>query len=225
VRKFALLLPLLCIAFFTGAQTKVLKSYSPEKSPAPAPSTYSAPVTYSAPANTSAAETPAEAEARRKAAIAKVQGAAAQPALSAKGAPPATYSTENTEPVTYSSDPSVPATTMVVNGSAVQRTVTKGNGQVGDDLFTPVSELHFVQFAVYCRDTPVDKAPSISGLYLLWHPGSNCPGGAKGASYIVKGYATPEEAKSAVFDYKAKGIDCWYNPALSGAEVEIIGIR
>lgn len=224
MRKYTLLLLLISTAYFAGAQTKVLKSYSPEKSAASAPATYSAPETYSAPASTSVAETPAEAEARRKAAIAKVQGTTTQPTLSAKGLSPATYSTESTQPVTYSA-PSVPATTMVVNGNNVQRTVVKGSGQVGADLFTPVSELHFVQFAVYCRDTPVDRAPSIDGLYLLWHPGSTCPGDAKGASYIVKGYTTPEEAKSAVYEYKARGIDCWYNPALSGAEVEIIGVR
>jgi hypothetical protein len=122
-------------------------------------------------------------------------------------------------------EPEEPVTTVTVNGLNVQRSVRKGRGQVGDELFTPVSELHYVQFAVYCKDTPVDKAPGIDGLYLLWHPGSTCPGGAKGASYIVKGYTTPEEAKAAVASYKASKIDCWYNPALTGAEVEIIGVR
>lgn len=117
------------------------------------------------------------------------------------------------------------STTVTVNGLYVQRNVRPGRGQVGNELFTPVSELHYVQFAVYCKDAPVDKAPAIEGLYLLWHPGSTCPGGAKGASYIVKGYTTPEEAKAAVATYRARGFDCWYNPALTGAEVEIIGVR
>lgn len=114
---------------------------------------------------------------------------------------------------------------MTVNGLEVKRNVRKGVGQVGNDLFTPVAELHFVQFAVYCKDTPVDKAPSIDGLMLLWHSASKCPGGQPGASYIVKGYNTPEDAKNAVLQFKANRIDCWYNPSLTGAEVEVIGVR
>ena len=37
--------------------------------------------------------------------------------------------------------------------------------------------------------------------------------------------AKAEEAKAAVLEFKARGMDCWYNPALTGAEVEIIGVR
>lgn len=114
---------------------------------------------------------------------------------------------------------------MTVHGERVARSVKPGIGQAGYEIFTPVNQLHYVQFAVYCKDTPVDKAPPIEGLYLLWHPDSVCPGGAKGASYIVKGYQSREEALSAVNAFKAKKIDCWYNAALTGAEVEVIGIR
>jgi hypothetical protein len=217
---------LLCPVLSATAQTKVIKPYAPEKKIIPPPVTYSAP---QAPvAAELSAETPAEAELRRRAAIAKVQGSLAQPAMSAKGEAPATYSTNDPAPAAaaYATPPPPPpGTTMVVNGNYVQRSIAKGEGQEGNAQFTPVGELHFVQFAVYCRDTPVDKAPAIDGLYLLWHPGSNCPDGAKGASYIVKGYTTPEEAKNAMANFKSMGIDCWYNPALSGAEVEIIGIR
>jgi hypothetical protein len=214
----------LCPVFLASAQTRVIKPYAQEKNTIPPPVTYSAP---QAPAAAQfPAETPAEAELRRRAAIAKVQGSLAQPAMSAKGEAPATYSTNDPAPaVAATPPPPPPGTTMVVNGNYVQRTIAKGAGQEGNAQFTPVGELHFVQFAVYCRDTPVDKAPTIEGLYLLWHPGSNCPDGAKGASYIVKGYTTPEEAKNAMANFKSQGIDCWYNPALSGAEVEIIGIR
>jgi hypothetical protein len=169
-----------------------------------------------------------DAAARRAAALAKVQGkptsapapVAGPMAVDARSVAPVTYSTS-----TVASPEPDPSTTVTVNGLNVQRTVRPGRGQVGNALFTPVSELHYVQFAVYCKDTPVDKAPAIEGLYLLWHPGSTCPGGAKGASYIVKGYTTPEEAKAAVAAFKARGIECWYNPALTGAEVEIIGVR
>ncbi len=130
-------------------------------------------------------------------------------------------------PALYGVEPPAPvaATTVKVHGHNAERNVRIGRGPEGNDLFTPVGELYYVQFAVYCKEVPVDKAPAIEGLYLLWHPGTKCPDGAQGASYIVKGYTTVEEAKAAVKAYKAARIDCWYNPMLSGAEVEIIGVR
>ncbi|MGI9161075.1 MAG: hypothetical protein ACR2K1_15115 [Saprospiraceae bacterium] len=130
-------------------------------------------------------------------------------------------------PAMYSVEPpaAAAATTVKIHGHNAERAVRIGRGPEGEDLFTPVGELYYVQFAVYCREAPVDKAPAIEGLYLLWHPGTRCPDGAQGASYIVKGFTTVEEAKAAVKAYKAARIDCWYNPMLSGAEVEIIGVR
>ena len=212
------------LALLAGAQVKVERPYNP----APAPATTVTPVTpvsYSTgnPTPVTYNATPvSDADARRAAALAKVQG---KPMTSAKGElRPAEYGTGGVTPIAYDYAPD-PATTVTVNGQNVQRNVRKGRGQVGNELFTPVSELHYVQFAVYCKDTPVDKAPTVEGLYLLWHPGSTCPGGAQGASYIVKGYTTGDDARSAVLTYKAKGIDCWYNPALTGAEVEVIGVR
>lgn len=205
----------------TGQHAVIYRRYSPaESSPSNAGES---PVTYST-------QTTNNQDVRRSAALAKVHG---------KPLAPATYSTtrggaeDGLRPVVYSTtgdmqDPSPveePMTTVTVNGLDVQRKVRKGSGQVGNELFTPVTELYYVQFAVYCKDTPVDKAPPIEGLYLLWHPGSTCPGGAQGASYIVKGYATPDEARAAVDAFKADKIQCWYNPALTGAEVEIIGVR
>lgn len=220
------------VATQANAQAEIKRPYTPPATTT-TPTTYStsspAPTTYSTPAP---ATSEADAAARRAAALAKVQGkpTTAPSTTTAKGATPAQYSTSSVSPAMYSTaspspEPAEPLTTVTVNGLNVQRNVKKGSGQVGNDLFTPVSELHYVQFAVYCKDTPVDKAPSIDGLYLLWHPGSTCPGGAKGASYIVKGYTTAAEAKAAVASYKAARIDCWYNPALTGAEVEIIGVR
>jgi hypothetical protein len=221
---------LLLFTWFAGesmAQAELKRPYKPATTVTPTAYSTSSPTpaTYS---TSSATPTTSEAEARRAAALAKVQGKPSpSPTTTAKGLSPAMYSTNGVTPAMYSTsvEPVEPVTTVTVNGLNVQRSVRKGRGQVGDELFTPVSELHYVQFAVYCKDTPVDKAPGIDGLYLLWHPGSTCPGGAKGASYIVKGYTTPEEAKAAVASYKAARIDCWYNPALTGAEVEIIGVR
>jgi hypothetical protein len=172
--------------------------------------------------NAAATESAEDKASRRAAALSKVQGSSTK-SMSSKGARPATYSTDE-QPVEYSSAPN-PSTTMTVNGLEVARNVRKGKGQVGNELFTPVGELFYVQFAVYCKDTPVDKAPPIEGLLLLWHGDSKCPGGEAGASYIVKGYNSADEAKAAVNQFKAKKIDCWFNPALTGAEVEVIGVR
>lgn len=170
---------------------------------------------------------------RRAAAVSKVQQPIAR-SFTAKGLEPALYSTIGPSPTQYSTDgPSQtqystkpnPSTTFTVNGANVQRKVRKGEGQVGNLLFRPITEMHYVQFAVYCKNTPVDKAPPIEGLMLLWHEGSKCPGGEEGACYIVKGYDTAEDAKEAVLRHKANHIDCWYNPALTGAAVEVIGVR
>lgn len=208
----ALLFPLLQVS----AQVTVVKRYNPSGAVYPAPQVYST----GGETNTSSYE----AAARRAQALAKVQGATVPKQISAKGLTPAQYSTDGYVPTQYSTE-SISPTTVTVNGSNVSRDVRKGRGQVGDKLFTPVAELHFVQFAVYCKNTPVDKAPPIEGLMLIWHAGSNCPGGEPGASYIVKGYETAEEAKDAVLRFKANRIDCWYNPALTGAAVEVIGVR
>ncbi len=197
-----------------SAQVTTVRRYNPSgTTPAPTPQTYSY-ETY---------ESPSDAAARRAKALSKVQGTSTR-SLYSKGLSPAQYSTDEAAPVAYSTAPN-PATTFTVNGSNVQRSVRKGAGQEGDLLFTPIIELHYVQFAVYCKNTPVDRAPSIEGLMLLWHEGSKCPGGEEGACYIVKGYNNAEDAKAAVLQFKSQRIDCWYNPALTGAAVEVIGVR
>ncbi len=209
-QKTFLLLLFIWTSAHASAQVTAVRRYNPSGSSA-RPQTYST-ETYES----------SDAAARREKALAKVQGRP-NPS-SAKGLAPSQYSTDGFAPVEYSEAPN-PATTFIVNGVNVQRNVRKGAGQVGNLLFTPIIELHYVQFAVYCKNTPVDKAPPIEGLMLLWHEGSKCPGGAEGACYIVKGYNTAEEAKEAVLRFKGNRIDCWYNPALTGAAVEVIGVR
>ncbi len=215
-KKTLFMLLLICTSAFVSAQVTTVKRYNPS-------GTNTAPQTYSTPSNETS-----DAATRRAKALSKVQGTTAAPAtqsMTAKGGPaPAQYSTDGPTPVEYSAAPN-PATTFTVNGEHVQRNVRKGAGQVGNLLFTPITELHYVQFAVYCKNTPVDKAPAIEGLMLLWHEGSQCPGNEEGACYIVKGYNTAEEAKEAVLRFKGNRIDCWYNPALTGAAVEVIGVR
>ncbi len=210
-QKIILSLFLICVSAFASAQVTTVRRYNPTGS-STTPQTYS----------TESTET-SDAAARRAKALAKVQGKPSS-TTSAKGLAPAQYSTDGPAPAQYSTAPN-PATTFTVNGANVERKVRKGEGQVGDLLFTPIIELHYVQFAVYCKNTPVDRAPSIEGLMLLWHEGSKCPGGEEGACYIVKGYDTAEDAKAAVLRFKANRIDCWYNPALTGAAVEVIGVR
>jgi hypothetical protein len=211
-KKTRLALLFVWLAFEMSAQVTTVRRYNPSGS-STAPQTYSTDDNYR---NSDATQ-------RRAAALSKVQGTATQRTMSSKGLSPATYSTD-AAPAEYS-ETAVPPTTLSVNGANVQRNVRAGRGQVGDRLFTPVSELYYVQFAVYCKNTPVDKAPPIDGLMLLWHEGSQCPGGEEGACYIVKGYDTAEDAKAAVLQFKSQRIDCWYNPALTGAAVEVIGVR
>ncbi|MFN0214262.1 MAG: hypothetical protein ACKVT2_08400 [Saprospiraceae bacterium] len=209
-QKTFLVALMICATCYASAQVTAVRRYNPSGS-SQTPQTYS----------TEYYET-ADAAARREKALAKVQGRTNS--LSSKGLAPAQYSTDGFSPVAYGTAPN-PATTFTVNGINVERNVRKGAGQEGDLLFTPIIELHYVQFAVYCKNTPVDKAPPIEGLMLLWHEGSKCPGGEPGACYIVKGYNNADEAKAAVLRFKGNRIDCWYNPALTGAAVEVIGIR
>jgi hypothetical protein len=210
-KKSLFILLLICTTAIASAQVTTVRRYTP-----PGSSTTSQ--TYSTETNETS-----DAAARRAKALAKIQGTPSK-SMTPKGLSPAQYSTDSPAPVEYMEAPN-PATTFTVNGANVERKVKKGEGQVGGFLFTPIIELHYVQFAVYCKNTPVDKAPDIEGLMLLWHEGSKCPGGAEGACYIVKGYNTAEDAKAAVLRYKASRIDCWYNPALTGAAVEVIGVR
>jgi len=206
-----LVLLLLCGSVYASAQVTTVRRYNPTGS-STKPQTYSTDDYESA-----------DAAARRAKALAKVQSRPTN-SFSSKGLAPSQYSTDDAAPAKYSTAPN-PATTFTVNGANVQRKVRKGEGQVGNLLFTPIIELHYVQFAVYCKNTPVDKAPAIDGLMLLWHEGSKCPGGEEGACYIVKGYDTAEDAKAAVLYFKGNKLDCWYNPALTGAAVEVIGVR
>jgi hypothetical protein len=215
---FFLLLSLFVLT--ANAQKTTLLVPKKGTEPAPAPATYStpspAPATYFTP-------TPSSTDPRRAAAVAKVQkrtpGATAKSVGAANG---------DLSPVTYSTVSEItpdPATTVTVNGQERYRDVRAGKGQVHFGVFTPVDELYFVQFGVFCKDTPVTHAPAVDGVYLVWHAESTCPSGDKGAAYIVKGLPTAEEAKEEVKLLKAQGIDCWYNPALTGAKVEIIGVR
>ncbi|MFM8487039.1 MAG: hypothetical protein ACKOCH_11940 [Bacteroidota bacterium] len=160
------------------------------------------------------------AEARRAAALSKVQSKSGSRTGEAPAAPTA-KGKGGKDPVTQEEN----TTTMTLNGQNVQRNISRGLGQEGDRLFTPIAELFFVQFAVYCKDTPVDKAPPVEGLMLVWHEGTFCPEGEEGACYIVKGFESAEKAKAAALQFRENGIDCWYNPALTGAQVEVIGVR
>jgi len=218
VQKTLFIAVLFWTAIQLSAQVTTVRRYNPSGNE-------TKPQTYSTETYTN--ET--DAAARRQKALAKVQGTPGTPppssTLTAKGGvSPVQYSTDSPAPAQSNSSRN-PSTTLTVNGANVHRNIRAGKGQVGNLLFTPISELHYVQFAVYCKDTPVDKAPPIEGLMLIWHEGTKCPGGEPGASYIVKGYDTAEDAKAAVIQFKSKGFDAWYNPRLTGAAVEVIGVR
>lgn len=208
---FFLFLTILAVSANAQKTTLLIPKKGTETAPAPA--------TYSTPSPT----LPARADSRRAAAVAKVQRTSTSPARSSAAAKGGDLS-----PVTYSTVSEAapaPATTVTVNGEEKFRNVRLGHGQVHFGVFTPVDELHFIQFGVFCNDTPVTHAPAVDGVYLVWHAESTCPGGTQGAAYIVKGLPTAEEAKAEVKLLKSQGIECWYNPALTGAKVEIIGVR
>lgn len=189
----------------TGAQIRVLKPYQP------------------VPAENSPEKTADEevnAEARRAAALSKMQSKSNSRTENVPAAAAVKGKTSN-DPFAREEN----TTTMTLNGQNVQRNISRGLGQEGDRLFTPIAELFFVQFAVYCKDTPVDKAPPVEGLMLVWHEGTFCPEGEEGACYIVRGFESAEKAKAAAVQFREDGIDCWYNPSLTGAQVEVIGVR
>lgn len=212
---------LLTVLTFTAtAQKTTLLIPKKGTEPTPVPASAPAPATYSTPTTTF---TPDRGDARRAAAVAKVQRTTST--QTAKSVGP---ETGDLRPMTYSTITEVnpePPTTVTVNGQERLRDVRVGRGQVHTGVFTPVNELHFIQFGVFCKDTPVTHAPAVDGVYLIWHAESTCPGGGQGASYIVKGVPTADEAKEEVKQLKSQGIECWYNPALTGAKVEIIGVR
>jgi len=206
---FLLLLTFLAVT--ASAQKTTLLVPKQGTQPAPAPATYSTPSTV----------TPARGDSRRAAAVSKVQRATTSTAKSVA-------TDGDLRPMTYSTVSEAapnPATTVTVNGKEQLRNVRKGHGQVHFGVFTPVNELYFIQFGVFCNDTPVTHAPAVDGVYLVWHAESTCPGGTQGAAYIVKGLPTAEEAKAEAKLLMSKGIECWYNPVLTGAKVEIIGVR
>lgn len=206
---FLLLLTLLAVA--ASAQKTTLLMPKQGTGPAPTPATYSTPSTI----------IPARGDSRRAAAVSKVQRTTTSTAKS--GA-----TDGDLRPMTYSTVSEAapnPATTVTVNGKEQLRDVRKGRGQVHFGVFTPVNELYFIQFGVFCNDTPVTHAPAVDGVYLVWHAESTCPGGTQGAAYIVKGLPTAEEAKAEAKLLMSQGIECWYNPVLTGAKVEIIGVR
>lgn len=206
---FLLLLTLLAVAASAQKTTLLMPKQGTE--PAPTPATYSTPSTI----------IPARGDSRRAAAVSKVQRTTTSTAKSGAidgDLRPMTYST-------VSEAAPNPATTVTVNGKEQLRDVRKGRGQVHFGVFTPVNELYFIQFGVFCNDTPVTHAPAVDGVYLVWHAESTCPGGTQGAAYIVKGLPTAEEAKAEAKLLMSQGIECWYNPVLTGAKVEIIGVR
>lgn len=206
---FLLLLTSLAVAASAQKTTLLVPKQGTE--PAPAPATYSTPSTI----------TPARGDSRRAAAVSKVQRTSTSTAKSVA-------TDDELRPMTYSTVSEAapnPATTVTVNGKEQLRNVRKGQGQVHFGVFTPVNELYFIQFGVFCNDTPVTHAPAVDGVYLVWHAESTCPGGTQGAAYIVKGLPTAEEAKAEAKLLMSQGIECWYNPVLTGAKVEIIGVR
>lgn len=107
------------------------------------------------------------------------------------------------------------------------RTILPGLGQEYNEPLIPVDKFFFVQFGVYEEGNlnPHEiKAPSgIGQVWLIFHQGTVVHGKEnRGAYYIVKPFSSIEEAQRAISSYRESGMECWYNPALTGASFQLI---
>lgn len=131
--------------------------------------------------------------------------------------------TASLRPVEYNATPTTKTTTVTVNGELVEMKIKKGNGQTFNGIFTPVAEQFFIQFGVFCKNTPVNGAPPVEGVLLIWHPGSKCPGWTEGdeigAIRLVKGFATEVAAKAAMASLAEAGIVTTYKGQLGAFEI------
>ena len=87
---------------------------------------------------------------------------------------------------------------------------------------------HFVQFAVYnggVNKYDIKAPRGISDIWLIRHNQSYVRGSSHpGAVYMVKAFSKVDEARRFAQDCKRKGLDCWYNPKLSGVRFELLSI-
>jgi len=119
--------------------------------------------------------------------------------------------------------------TFTYNGDQKARLITPGVGKEYSENFVFFDNLHFVQFGVYSSDYNryEIKAPKGAGqVWLIYHQDTQVQktGNFRGAYYIVKAFGSAEEARTAVQTFKARKIDCWYNPELTNIRFVLMGI-
>ncbi|MEM0993433.1 MAG: hypothetical protein AAF806_25770 [Bacteroidota bacterium] len=119
--------------------------------------------------------------------------------------------------------------TFTYNGDRKARIIPPGTGKEYSENFIFFTDLHFVQFGVYSSDYNryEIKAPKEAGqVWLIYHRDTQIQKANNflGAYYIVKAFGSAAEARAAVDAFKARKIDCWYNPDLTNIEFVLIGI-
>ncbi len=110
-----------------------------------------------------------------------------------------------------------------------ERYIPPGKGQVFDRDLLPVYDFHFVQFGVYPREkvNPYTlRAPSQAGhCWVILHNETVIKGvGSPGAYYIVKPFLSEVRARQYVDILKRMGVECWYNPELTGVSFSLISM-
>ena len=108
-----------------------------------------------------------------------------------------------------------------------KRIILPGQGQEFSEPFIPVDKFFFVQFGVYQDDNQSPhqiKAPGgIGQVWLIHHSGTKVSGQQEGgAFYIVQPFTSSQKAIDAVQTYKDEGIECWFNPGLTGVSFQLV---
>lgn len=92
--------------------------------------------------------------------------------------------------------------------------------------FTCSTCFHFVQFGVYKGTTDkysIQAPEGIPEIWLIKHD-HTLINGQMGAMYMVKAFGTESQARSFATSQKNRGIPCWYNPSLTGADFELLSV-
>lgn len=113
------------------------------------------------------------------------------------------------------------------SADTISRTIKpKRNGKDYDHDFIPIKHFYFVQFGVYLDhvDSNRIKSPGISDeVWLIHHKHTKIEGKKKaGAYYIVMPHSSEKIAKAEVKSLRKKGISCWYNKELTGANFTLV---
>lgn len=108
------------------------------------------------------------------------------------------------------------------------RVINPGTGQNFSRDFICSTCFHFVQFGVYQANTDkydIRAPQDVGEVWLIRHDKTMVKGNTQpGAYYIVKAFSSENEARLFANNCKKEGLDCWYNPNLTGTEFDLLSI-